>query len=94
MKFNVPQFLEVEDKVIGPLTFKQFGYLAAGGVVIFLANFYAPNMFVLFLIAIPVALLSLLLAFLKINGRPFVVFLSNFISYTLKPKLYIWRKKR
>ena len=30
MMFSVPQFIDVEDKIIGPLTLKQFIYLAGG----------------------------------------------------------------
>jgi len=93
MQFNVPQFLEVEDKVIGPLTLKQFGYLGAAGAVIFLAYNYAPTFIIFIFITIPIALFALALAFLRINGRPFISFLSSFVSYTLKPKLYIWRKR-
>lgn len=94
MQFNVPQFLEIEDKIIGPLTLKQFAFLAGGGAVIFLAYFYAPTTFIFILVTIPVALLAIALAFVKINGRPFIYFLGAFVNYTLKPKLFIWRKKR
>jgi hypothetical protein len=27
MQFRIPQFIDIEDKVFGPFTFKQFGYL-------------------------------------------------------------------
>ncbi len=37
MQFPVPQFTEVEDKIIGPLTLKQFGIIFGVGVIIFLA---------------------------------------------------------
>ena len=30
MQFQVPQFIEVEDKIFGPLTFKQFVYMTGG----------------------------------------------------------------
>lgn len=93
MQFNVPQFLEVEDKIIGPLTLKQFGWLAAGGVLIFLSYQYL-EFWLFILITIPLALLCLALAFVKIYGRPFISILGAFISYFLKPKLFVWRKKR
>ena len=32
MRATVPQFIDVEDRVIGPLTIKQFLYLLAGGI--------------------------------------------------------------
>jgi len=33
------------------------------------------------------------LAFLKINGRPFINILISFVAYMFKPKLFVWRKK-
>jgi len=30
MRFEVPQFIEVEDKIFGPFTWKQFIYLMGG----------------------------------------------------------------
>ena len=30
MRFEVPQFIEIEDKIFGPFTWKQFVYLAGG----------------------------------------------------------------
>jgi len=36
MQFQVPQFIEVEDKIFGPLTFKQFVYMAGGAGLAYL----------------------------------------------------------
>jgi len=92
MKFQVPQFIEIEDKLFGPLTLKQFIYLAGGGglsAIIYLSF----NSFVLFLVlATPVVLLSLALAFIEINRRPFVFILESAIKYVFKRKLYIWQR--
>ncbi|OGZ33564.1 MAG: hypothetical protein A2Y98_01355 [Candidatus Portnoybacteria bacterium RBG_19FT_COMBO_36_7] len=93
MQFNVPQFLNIEDKVIGPFTLKQFGYLAGAGGVIFLIYTAVPNLFLFILLSIPVFTFAVALAFLKINGRPFINIIISFIIYTGKPKLFIWRKK-
>ena len=30
MRFEVPQFIEIEDKIFGPFTWKQFVYLGGG----------------------------------------------------------------
>ena len=93
MQFNVPQFLDIEDKIIGPLTLKQFGYLAGAGGVIFMIYTLVPNFAVFILLSIPVFLFAVALAFLKINGRPFINLIISFIIYMTKPKLFIWRKK-
>lgn len=92
MQFNVPQFIEVEDKIVGPLTLKQFLYLAGGGAALFF-SWYFYKLWLFAIIAIPVIALSFALSFLKINGRPFIYFLTSLIGYLLKPKLYIWKKK-
>ncbi len=90
MRFQVPQFTDVEDKIVGPLTLKQFLYLAGATgacIVIFssLPKWLAfPLMFV-------VGILGLALAFYKVNERPFIQVLQSFLTYTLKEKLYIWK---
>ena len=91
MRFQVPQFLEVEDKVFGPLTFKQFIYLAGGaGLITVLASFLPRFLAVLF--SIPVGILSLALAFYKVNNKPFVELAESFFSFASGNKLYIWKK--
>ncbi len=91
MQFKVPQFIDIEDKIVGPLTLKQFLYLLAG--VGFLAVLWFYLKLTLFIIiAIPVAILVLGLAFYKVNGRPLVYLLGSLTKYLTKPKLYLWRK--
>lgn len=93
MQFNIPQFIDIEDKIIGPLTLKQCLYLLAGGAIIFF-SWYLFEFWLFIIIALPVAVLSLALAFLKINGRPFGQILAAFIGFSTKPKLYIWKKEQ
>lgn len=92
MQFNVPQFLEIEDKIIGPLTLKQFGYLAAGAAILFVVYSYV-KFWIFLLISVPVGLLAVALAFVKINGRPFISILAAFIKYLFSPKLFVWKRK-
>lgn len=92
MQFSVPQFIEVEDKIIGPLTLKQFLYLAGGAGLIFLL-WYILKLWLFLIVSVPILSLSISLAFLKINGRPFFDFLVSMINYLLKPKTYIWKEK-
>lgn len=93
MRYQVPQFIEVEDKIFGPLTIKQFVYLAGGGGVC-LAAFSTLPLIVASLIAIPVAGLALALAFYTVNGRPFVVALEHAFKYAVSHKLYLWKAER
>ena len=91
MRFTVPQFIEHEAKIIGPLTFKQSAYVGTAGIIIFILYYSVP--WVIFLpIAIILALGSCALAFLKINGRSLPTFLVNCFNFFLSSKVYLWRK--
>ncbi len=93
MRYQVPQFIEVEDKIIGPLTIKQFVYLVGGAGMSFIVYTYLPLVVAVILIAIIIPL-SLALAFYRINNKPFIDFMeSAFVFYT-KQNLYIWRKEK
>ena len=92
MEYQVPQFIEVEDKIFGPFTFKQFIYLAGGGglsVVLFL---YLPLFFAI-IAAIPVVALTGALAFYKVNNKSFVEMLEAGLTYYTKNRLYLWKKE-
>jgi hypothetical protein len=92
MRFQVPQFIEVEDKIFGPLTFKQFIYLAGGAGLCLILLLLLPRI-VGIILSIFVVAFSVSLAFYKINNRPFVVFLESAATYFANPKLYIWKKE-
>lgn len=93
MQFQVPQFIEVEDKIFGPLTFKQFVYVAGGAGLAYLTWRVLP-----IYLAAPFILGSLglgaALAFMQYNGRPFIVALENGFYYFVKSKLYLWNNER
>ena len=92
MRFQVPQFIDVEDKIFGPLTFKQFIYVA-GGVGLCVVLFTFLPKFLAILISIPVIVLAAVLAFYKVNDKPFIRVLEAFLNYTLTNKLYVWKKE-
>lgn len=92
MQFKVPQFIDVEDKLFGPFTFRQFVYLAGGGGLIFVLYKLLPLWIGIFLI-IPVAALSLLLVFYKINEKPFIFYLEAALNYYISSKLFIWKQR-
>jgi|SRR3989344_2587206 len=91
MQFQVPQFIEVEDKIFGPLTLKQFIYLA-GGVGLSMVLYFLLPIFIAIPLILPVAGLSLALAFYKINSKPFIDMLESAFNYYLGHKLYLWKK--
>lgn len=92
MRFQVPQFIEVEDKIFGPLTVLQFVYLA-GGVGALVAMWLVLPLWLAIILGVPVALLGAALAFYRINDRPFIDVLQSAFEYSTKNKLYLWNKK-
>lgn len=92
MRFEVPQFIEIEDKIFGPLTWKQFIYLAGGSGFAVIVFFLLPFVFFVFL-AIPVGALAAALAFYPVNNRPFSVFLESAYRYFKGGRLYLWKRR-
>ena len=93
MQFKVPQFLDIEDKIFGPFTFKQFVYIAGGAGTAYVL-FKALGLFLGF---IPIAIvvgLALALAFYRPNNKPFVDIIEASFKYFFQNKLYIWQQRK
>ena len=93
MQYQTPQFIDIEDKIFGPLTLKQFIYLGGGGGLSFTAWSILPNFIALFVIAAVVSL-SVALAFYKVNNKPFIYLLQASIEYVMHARLYLWKKEQ
>ena len=91
MRFTVPQFIEIEDKIFGPLTWKQFLYVG-GGFGMTVAIFLTMPRIIFILVGLPLAGLAGALAFYPINGRPFSVFLESAFNYMLADRRYFWQQ--
>ncbi|MDI3495989.1 MAG: PrgI family protein [Patescibacteria group bacterium] len=88
-QFTVPQFIDVESKIIGPITTRQFLIILGGAIIIGLS--YRLFDFTLFLvIAIIVLILMILFAFVKVNGRPFHFFILNATQTLRRSNLRVW----
>ena len=91
-QFHVPQFIDVEDTIIGSITVRQFVTLLIGAFVCFveykLADFALFVVLALFTLAI-----FALFAFFKVNGAPFHHFLVNVIETLKRPKIRIWARQ-
>jgi len=92
MQFKVPQFIDIEDKLFGPLTFRQFAYLAGGGGMVFVIYKLLPIWIGIFFM-LPIIVLALALAFYKINNQPFIYYLQASITYAITNKLYVWKQR-
>ena len=93
MQFQVPQFIEVEDRIFGPLTFKQFVYVAGGLGASYIFLGILP-MYVAAPLIFSTLGLSAALAFLQYNGRPFIYALEHGFFFLISSKLYLWSNKR
>lgn len=89
MMFNVPQFIDVEDKIAGPLTVKQLLWMIGMGAVL-LAIFFALDGAVMIIAAVPVVLLFVALAFYRPNGQPLIVYFGSAFLFLFRPKVMMW----
>lgn len=91
-RFVVPQFIDEEAKIIGPITGRQFVVMLGALLIEFI--FYKLFDFALFLlIGVPFILFALVMAFVKIRGQKFHYFLLNFIQKLRRPALRVWDKR-
>lgn len=91
MQFQVPQFIDIEDKIFGPFSFKQFMYLLGGGGLAFVFYKLLP-IFVAVPLMIGIIILAISLTFYRPNGRPFIAMAESWFYFMLGGKLYVWRK--
>jgi len=92
MQFRTPQFIEIEDKIFGPFTFRQFLYIVGGLGASFLVYKILP-IFISVIVIAAILAFSGALAFYKVNGKPFILIVEAFIKYTFSQKLYLWKKE-
>ncbi len=87
----VPQFIDVEDKIIGPLTVRQFIIIMVVGFFVFLEFRLATLGFFIVEAVLSLAIGGLF-AFGKFNGMPFHYFLVNLVQTLRRPKLRVWQR--
>ena len=91
MQFKVPQFIEMDDKIFGPFTFKQFVYIVGGVGLGFTMIRVIPTPFN-YPLALGAVGIGLAFAMIEIHGKPFIFFVGAFVWYITHKKLYIWKK--
>ena len=89
--FNIPQFIDIEDKIVGPLTAKQLGWLGIAGVLLLI--FWSTLVFSTF---IPVAFITVgifgAFAFYRPYNQTLLSFLMSGVNYFIKPKIFVWKR--
>lgn len=95
-QYKVPQNIDLEDKIVGPFTMKQFAYLMGGGLLVYsfyqIFSDYVNGTIYTVLTCTPVVILAVCLTFVKVNDRPFENFIVNLFSYIFSKKYRIWHQ--
>lgn len=90
MQFQVPQFIDTEDKIVGPFSLKQFGYVGAAAIVSAIFYFFAQT-WLWVIVSIIVFGIAFALAFVKIEGRSFANIIVSAFYFYWKPQTYVWQ---
>ncbi len=90
MEYQVPQFIEVENKIVGPLTLSQFIYLAGAAGISVVSFLYLPLIAAIIISAAAVGL-AVALSFYKMNGKPFIEILEAGFGYYTGARFFLWR---
>jgi len=91
-QYVVPQFIDAEDKIFGPVTARQFVIM----MIVLFVEFILFKLLKLVwfaVVGLPFLGIGGAIAFTKINGQPFHFFILNVIQTLKKPKLRVWDKK-
>lgn len=91
MMFSVPQFIDIEDKIAGPLTWKQLGWMMGMGATMLIV-FALFDTALAIIIGIPVVLLFCALAFYKPNGFSLISFMGSSFLFLFRPKIAVWER--
>lgn len=92
MEYPLPQFLSIKPKVAGPLRFRELVYVVVGSLFSAIFYFILPSVIQFLLLAIPIMIITLVLAFGKIKGFPMPIILMRSFFFLFSSKKYIWQK--
>lgn len=91
-KFVAPQFIDVEDRIIGPITTRQFILMVIGGVVVFIVyKLFDTISFIL--VTLLTVMAVIIFGFVKINGRRFHEFVASMVEALRRPRVRVWYKR-
>ncbi len=91
MQYMVPQFIDVEDKIFGPITTRQFIIILGGGTLEFVL-FKLMTFWTFAFVGLVLLAVTGILAFMRVNGQPFHFFLLNLVQTMRRPRLKAWDK--
>lgn len=89
--FSVPQFIGVEDKIAGPLTWRQLLWMIGmGAILLTFFNLFDTALFII--VAVPTILLFVVFAFYRPNGFPMTTFVFYMFLFLFRPKVSVWER--
>lgn len=92
-QFVVPQFIDVEGKIIGPITTRQFVLILIGGLLIFV-TFRFTNFTIFLFSTVFIVIFVVIFGFVKVNSRPIHQFLINvFKTIFGRPLIRAWQRE-
>ena len=91
VQFQVPQYIDVEDKIVGPLTIGQFLYIASAFLFSFITYFFFAAWF-WFPLTILVGVFSVAFAFVRYNNRSLFALTAAAFRYLWQPRTYVWKE--
>lgn len=93
--FQVPQFLDSGDKILGPLNIRQFGYALGGFLLAFLIySILSPFVGIFAAVpALPVVAITAFIAFGRYNGRDSEIYILKFILFTKKARKLVYKRQ-
>ena len=92
MQYQVPQFIEIEDKILSFVTVRQFVYSFI--VALFIMILYFVLQFTLWIIvAVVVGGIAAGFIFIQYNGRPLSALMIAMFFYFWRPRQYVWKRK-
>lgn len=87
----VPQYVDIEDKIVGPLTWKQLGWFALGGAILVIL-YKSLDQTAFYTSAVPIVLLVTALAFYRPYGVTLASFIGYFFIFVFRPRTYVWQR--
>ena len=93
-QYKVPQNVEAEDKILGPLSLKQFIYAVIGvGYGLLTFAIFQKLIVVWLIVGLPPMLLFLAVGLYQKDDQPFELYVVAMLSYWFKPRHRTWEKE-
>ncbi len=96
--YQIPQFLDSGDKILGPLNLRQFGYVLGGFLIGVFTYTVTLSIFpglgwLVFTPLVPIAAFTLYFAMGKFNGRDAETYVIKYLLNLFKPKVMVYSRE-